>query len=274
MSTEATTETTPQATTAQPPQAPETPAAPPPAEAAPEAPKAPEAPPPLPPRAQEAMKTLLQKESEVRRAQEELKQREAQIRQEAADEVRRQLKEDPFGILAKEGLSFSELVKRQVEQKTAAGDPLSPVKTELEQIKAHLAERQRMEEETRRQAALQEVEQEVVKHVDSGDYPLIKAAGAQKAVYQEMLNHYYATGETLSEAQVAAKLESNLRDLAAKLTAVVGTKSEVPAPEVKSPAPTLTNNLSTTSPTRVKRPLTEEEELAEMKRALRFIERS
>ncbi len=207
-----------------------------------------------PPRAAEALQMLMEREKSIRETEASVKTQQTEV-----DRARKLLdmaKANPLQFLNDVGSSYED-VTQQVLQGNRP-DPTAKLQSELQEIRAQLQVRQQKEDQSRRQAALDEARNLVTNYVDTSDqYPLTKQAGMQDLVFQRIQDNYNGTGQALSESSAAKEVEDYLSGVVEKLAQVEAVKnrfaSQEPAmeqPDVTELANTLTNRLASSTPTR------------------------
>ena len=213
-----------------------------------------ETPAPQTPRATEALRTLMDRESKVREAEQALKQRERDI--EESQRLAQLAKNNPLHFLDHVGVSVED-----VTQKIIAGerpDPTASIRSEVQQLRDEINARQHREEAQQRQAALDEAKGLVTDFINTSEqYPLTKAAGMQDLVFQRIYDHHNETGQTLSEVDAAKQVEDYLSGVVDKLSSLDSIRNRFGGQEpvtagaqANDLASTLTNAHSSANPTR------------------------
>ena len=138
-------------------------------------------------------------------------------------------------------------------------DPVAGMRRELSELKSSIEMQSRKDSDRSHVAQLGAIEQNVVKWVDESEkFPFVRKLGAQKMVFQHMLQHQQRTGQELSEHDAAKTIEGQLREIVRQGAALLSDTEETMIPAVNE-APTLTNQHSAQRGTPTKRLPTVEE---------------
>lgn len=210
-----------------------------------EAPAVADKPQPTTPHQRNAIQQFLAKEKALREKEQALesRQREVESRYKVIEDLTRP--ETRAHALQRLGID-----PKQLAETAKDPDPIDPIRSELQELKASLAELREREKKAQEDGYWGEEEVRVRESVSKGDFPGINAVGGSNAVYQMMRSRLESTGEYPSEQDAARDVEKGLRELYEKLSAVYSGGETGPAPE----PPTISTRLgaqvtSRTNPT-------------------------
>ncbi len=210
------------------------------------------------PRAAEALRALMQQEKATREARQSNIEHEAVVRQSKA--LQQLAQADPVGFLERSGIKREDISQRLSD----GADPVSDIRDDISSLKTELQQQREATEQARMQAALSEARSEVHKYVETAeDTPLVRATGSADQVWQVMTHHHQTTGQIISEAEAARKVEGHLsaqidRLLESDATrALIEEKMKGAGVPIAPPAPvkhrsTLTNEMQTAETKRVR----------------------
>lgn len=237
---------------------------------------------------------LTRKERAIKQREAELDARLAKMEAEAAernkkyegyDQLGQRIKNEPLKVLEENGITLEQLSeillndgKLTPEQQIARlkEEMTGGFKSELEQLKAQLAEKEAAAEEQKYASIIEGFKEEISDFVTETPetYELINANESVDLVYEVIEEHHKETGRVLSikEAadQVEAYLEEEIKKYASlnKVKSLVGSKLE-PKKEVQS-SPTLSNTQTSQVSNNGRRYLSNEESLAEAAKHIKW----
>ena len=203
-------------------------------------------PPRMSPAGQAALTALMDREKAVRQQEASLKQQAAEIerkRQELAGPP-----EDP--------------------------DPLQLTQKSVEELRAELQALKERDQQYRQQTVVEEEKARIREALKSAEeYQGVNATNAHDTVFEQMLSHYNQTGEWISEAEAAKRVEEGLRGLYENLHKVYGSSGQ-PSPQSHASAAeafnTLHAKMTSEAGSQTNRVLSPQEATAKAAKLLRF----
>lgn len=207
----------------------------------------------------------------------ELERREAELARREAEE-KRLLEEDPQEFMRRRGVTFRQVTERVLEGQQPHHVRLQREVEELRQWREELQQQQAAQEE---QAAAQDAVAEVRTVLQADPrFELIRTYDAWPYVLQTIQTHFQQTGQVLSEADAAERVERHLTETVQKALSTQKFASARPktAPQqsqgvspAAAPATPLTNQHASNAPTRSAGPLTREAAIERAASKLRFL---
>ena len=196
------------------------------------------------------------------------------------------LRQQPLEVLKEAGLSFEQLAQMVLEND---GKPTQDMKmsemeqkymTKLQELEKKMQEKEEAEKTARETAALENFKAELTGFIEqTPDYELIRANGAQDAVFAVIEQHYAETGEILSNKDASDAVEEYLLEEAKKLVDREKVKKllqpEQPKvqPKQGKPSPTLSNaQAAQATKSAAAKKMSHEESMAEAAKLIKWIE--
>lgn len=209
---------------------------------------------------------LARKEQALRTKEKEIQAQSAAIEDRiktAVDEAlkgyKSRLKEDTFGVLGEEGLTYDQLVELQLNQ---PNPEFKALKQEVDELKKGVSKRDeeyKTREQAQREAAIKQIESDAGELIESDpEYATIKEAGSIKEVVDLIVNTFDTEGKLMTVEQAAKQIEDKLLAEANKYLGFSKIKSKIPqltpeaveASKTEKPADqgikTLTNSMTST----------------------------
>ncbi len=219
---------------------------------------------------------LLRRTKELEQRESRLKQLEPQVQRlmQLEDALK---KKDISGFLRQAGLNYEDVAKTAL----ATTNPNRALEERLAKLETELVQARSEGENYRREQAQEEYKRQIAQFVQQANaYPLIKAAKAEGAILDYILDRYNSTGETISEVDAAAAVEAQLSELANQFITVESIKSkiagsgsgQVTTPQVKSDPTTLSNSQNDTPARDNWDELSQDESIARLAKQLEYVE--
>lgn len=236
---------------------------------------------------------LSKKEREIKRLQDQMRQREQLLAEKEAklaafEEKKKRARENPLDYLAEGELTYDDLTQYYLNGKKPSPETkVGVLESKLQDLEKKLQDKLKEEEESKKLSKVREFQSEIAKKMtaDVEKYELLNTFGNAETVYNLIDQHYQETGSIMDieeacdlaesyfekEAEAQAEKMLKLKKLATKF----GSLKESPKAEVRpTPTenrPTLTNELSQNLPTRSDRPMTDRERLKKAAELIKFI---
>lgn len=202
----------------------------------------------------------------------------------SSSDISERLKKEPLKLLEESGLSLQQLAEMALNDgkptaEMIISDKEKAIQARIDALEQKLQQKEREAEESRLEQAISGFKTQIKDVISKNDnYELIRAQGADDLVYDVISAHHEETGEILDINKAADLVESHLLEEVKKhlnLSKIKGLLQPTPPVQQKVAPPalkTLTNSSAATATTVARRPLSNEESIAQAAQLIKWID--